>query len=242
MTYEPKVKVETVTLDLHEIENAYDLLMSNDPRKQLDGLKSLYYHMRAMRNSLDNAVRVYNQDNDERLTLTLPSGRKLSVKPRVNDEEEEAPAEYEQPPIPPHKSMPKREWQSPPTPHHTHIHFTAAQTGKILERNPGKFVIYEKFVDRLLKSFARGTSFMVDEVEDILAAQGYSESSAEVLAPMYIDYMIKHGNWDPTPTDGIYRAAKGFLPLSPDDETAEQKAQRAEDERRAHTEMMGGAH
>ena len=99
-----------------------------------------------------------------------------------------------------------------------------------------------KVADHLLKSFPRGDHFTTQEVQSALEKFGYSHTSADSLAPLYTNHLIGRGIWQGTPSPGVYLAVKGLLPYTPDTETAEQKAARAEEERRAHTDMMGGAH
>jgi hypothetical protein len=340
MTYEPTIKVERVTVDLHEIMHAYDLLMSTDSTKQMHGLKKLYYHMKAMRDNLDKAVREYDEPTHLVDPQTYPSAAEMAAENHALAEQ------IVEPPVPPVKPMPRRETQkpfdkgthiatisgvyiydkvinlifnaairrgpsfsamwlreflgdvfslgptsrkktatcyltylyrtqainrvtraytgqestyrfvdksettpapapqpepAPATPKKTR--FTEEKRGKVIERFPHNRVIYEGVLDHLLRSFIRGAHFTTLEVEHALVKFGYRVNSADKLAPMYIDWMIRAGKWQATPTVGILLAKIGIAPpLDIPDETPEQKAKRAEDERRAHTDTMGGAH
>jgi len=122
------------------------------------------------------------------------------------------------------------------------VYFPPEKVGRIIERGTHNRVVYEKVADHLLKSFPRGDHFTTQEVQSALEKFGYSHTSADSLAPLYTNHLIGRGIWQGTPSPGVYLAVKGLLPYTPDTETAEQKAARAEEERRAHTDMMGGAH
>jgi hypothetical protein len=107
--------------------------------------------------------------------------------------------------------------------------------------------IYESRCMSIRRSLLKGEVINRNNIETALVKMGYARSTAEAYAPSYITHFLIEK--DKTLHDcgqengmNIYRVLRGMVSVESEPMSPEEAARRAEEERRVHTDMMGGAH